>query len=89
MAFQTNLRGLRQRHKISLRELAVSSKLSTQYISRAELGQIAATPGLEKQMASALEAVIRNREERLRELKADYMTKKDALLGKEENRREQ
>ncbi len=89
MAFQTNLRGLRQRHKISLRELAVSSKLSTQYISRAELGQIAATPGLEKQMTSALEAVIRDREEGLRELKVDYMTKKDALLGKEENRREQ
>ncbi len=89
MALQTNLRGLRQRHKISLRELAVSSKLSTQYISRAELGQIAATPGLEKQMISALETVIRDREERLRELKADYMTKKDALLGREENRREQ
>ncbi len=89
MAFQTNLRGLRQRHKISLRELAVNSKLSRQYISRAELGQIAVTPGLEKQMASALEAVIRNREERLRELKADYMTKKDTLLGREENQREQ
>lgn len=89
MAFQTNLRGLRQRHKISLRELAVCSKLSRQYISRAELGQITATSCLEKQMASALEAVIRDRKEKLRELEADYIKKRGDLLGEEENRREQ
>ena len=45
MEHETNLRALRLRHGLQLTELSEVSWLSDQYISRAELGQIAATPG--------------------------------------------
>ena len=47
MEHETNLRALRLRHGLQLTELSEVSWLSDQYISRAELGQIAATPRLE------------------------------------------
>ena len=43
----TNLRRLRGRCRMSLRELAAASGLSRQYISRAELREIPATRALE------------------------------------------
>lgn len=61
MKKETNLRLLRLRHGVWLTELADASGLSNQYISRAELGLIPATPRLEQQMLSAVETVIARR----------------------------
>ena len=47
MENKTNLRALRHRYHISLAALAAHAGLSKQYVSRVELGEIAATPLLE------------------------------------------
>lgn len=89
MGSKTNLRALRYRHHITLAQLASCAGLSGQYISRAELGEIAATARLEIQMSSAIEAVISARRSELRALEADYQTCKGCLLRKEESPNEQ
>lgn len=89
MENDTNLRVLRYRHHITLAQLASCAGLSGQYISRAELGEIAATARLETQMAAAVEAVISARRSELRALEADYMTYKGSLLKKGEHPNEQ
>ena len=89
MGSKTNLRALRYRHHITLAQLASCAGLSGQYISRVELGEIAATPRLEVQMSAALEAVISKRRAELQALEADYMTYKGSLLKKGEHPNEQ
>ncbi len=78
MEIKTNLRSLRYRHHITL---SACAGISGQYISRAELGEIAATARLEQQMSSALEAIISARREELRTLEEDYLTCKGRLQG--------
>ena len=89
MEKRTNLRALRYQYQIPLTTLAVYAGLSKQYISRAELGEVAATPLLEAQMASALESVISARKAELLALEKDYMTYRGRLLGKEAHPNEQ
>ena len=83
MEIKTNLRSLRYRHHITLAQLSACAGISGQYISRAELGEIAAIARLEQQMSSALEAIISARREELRTLEEDYLTCKGCLLRKE------
>ena len=83
MENKTNLRALRHRYYISLAALAAHAGLSKQYVSRVELGEIAATPLLEAQMASAIEFVITARKAELRSLKEDYTNHKARLLSEE------
>ena len=68
MEHETNLRTLRLRHGLQLTELSEASWLSDQYISRAELGQIAATPRLETQLADAVEQAILRRAAVIRDM---------------------
>lgn len=89
MELKTNLRALRHRHRISIRALAVHAGLSMQYVSRAELGEISATPRLEAQMASAIESVISARKAEVRALEDDYAACKGRLLREEEHPSEQ
>ena len=89
MKIKTNLRALRHQYQIPLAALAVYAGLSKQYVSRAELGEIAATPLLEAQMASAIEFVIAARKAELRSLEEDYMNHKGRLLREEEHPNEQ
>lgn len=89
MASMTNLRALRLRHRVSLMELADHAGISLQYVSRAELGEIAATTRLEEQMSAALEAIISSRRAELLAFETDYMTYKGKLLKKEEHPNEQ
>lgn len=89
MEIRTNLRMLRHRHHIPLSKLAVHSGLSKQYISRAELSEIASTVRLETQLNAALEAVISERRTELQALEDDYMTYKGKLLKKGEHPHEQ
>ncbi len=80
MKAKTNLRVLRHRHGLRLKELETASGLSNQYISQAELGHIQPTSCLERQMESAVEAVIVQREKDLTDLKKDYQIFKGRLL---------
>lgn len=89
MDCQTNLRRLRLRHHVSLTELATHAGLSGQYISRAELGEISATARLERQMNTALEAVISRRRTELHALEADYIAYQGMLLQRGEHPNEQ
>ena len=89
MEKRTNLRALRYQYQIPLTALAVYAGLSKQYISRAELGEIAATSRLEAQMASAVESIISARKVEIQALEADYMICKGRLLGEEEHPNEQ
>lgn len=89
MELMTNLRALRLRHRISLMELAGHAGISLQYVSQAELGNVAPTVRLETQLSTALETVISCRKEQLRALESDYMTYKGNLLKKEEYADEQ
>ena len=89
MEIKTNLRALRHRHQISIRVLAAHAALSIQYVSRAELGEISATPRLEAQMASAIESVISVRKAEVRALEKDYAACKGRLLREEEHPSEQ
>lgn len=77
---RTNLRELRLRHGLSLVALSRAAGLSTQYVSRAELGLIPPTPRLEQQMDRALESVIRAQQEKARLLEEDYLTCRGRLL---------
>ena len=61
MERETNLRALRHRYGICLTELADACGLSNQYLSRAELSLIPATPRLEEQLLSALRAIAARR----------------------------
>lgn len=76
----TNLRRLRGRCRMSLRELAAASGLSRQYISRAELREIPATRALEAKLSSAVKAVIASRQEELLALEAAYWAYQGRLL---------
>ena len=89
MESKTNLRALRHRYHISLAALAAHAGLSKQYVSRVEFGEIAATPLLEAQMASAIEFVITARKAELRSLEEDYTNHKGRLLREEEHPNEQ
>lgn len=89
MATMANLRALRLRHHVSLIELSACTSLSKQYISRAELGVIAATVRLETQLSAALEVIISSRRAELLAFETDYMTYKGKLLKKEEHPNEQ
>lgn len=89
MGSMTHLRALRRRYHITLAQLASCAGLSGQYISRAELGEIAATSRLEAQMASAVESIISARKVEIQALEADYMICKGRLLGEEEHPNEQ
>lgn len=80
MEHETNLRALRLRHGLQLTELSEVSWLSDQYISRAELGQIAATPRLEAQLTSAMEQVILRRAAAVRDMNRDFRRCRGRLL---------
>lgn len=80
MEHETNLRALRLRHGLQLTELSEVSWLSDQYISRAELGQIAPTPRLEAQLTSAVEQVILRRAAAVRDLNRDFRRCRGHLL---------
>ena len=85
MKIKTNLRALRHQYQIPLAALAAHAGLSKQYVSRAELGEIAATPVLEAQMDSAIESVISVRKAEVWSLEKDYATYKGRLLREEEH----
>ncbi len=89
MEIKTNLRALRHRHRISAKTLAVHAGLSRQYVSCVELGKIAATPRLERQMADAIASVISARRAEVRALEDDYAACKGRLLREEEHPSEQ
>lgn len=80
MEFITNLRALRLRYGLSLTELEAASGLSNQYISRAELGEIAATPRLEEQLETAVEQIIVKREITLQSFKTDFLRYRGRIL---------
>ena len=84
MKRKTNLRALRHRYDIPLSELSAASRLSNQYISRAELGELSPTVRLEIQIGAALEAVIVQRGLRLAALERSYEACKGRLLQMEE-----
>lgn len=88
MECETNLRALRHRHGIQLTELADACGLSNQYISRAELGLIPATPRLERQLLSALEVVIAHRANTARALEQELPSLRGRLLERAVERRE-
>lgn len=81
----TQLRALRLRHGITLEELAEAVGVSNQYISRAELRQIAPTWTLEKKCEAAIEAIIARRQGAAGDLEADYRTIRGYLLELEEH----
>lgn len=89
MASMTNLRALRLRHHVSLMELSTYTSLSRQYLSRAELGEIAPTSRLEAQVSAVLEAYISTQKAELKALENDYLTFKGKLLKKGEHPDEQ
>lgn len=80
MEHETNLRALRHRHGVCLTELADACGLSNQYLSRAELGQIAATPRLEIQLAEAVEKAILRRAAVIRDMNRDFRRCRGHLL---------
>lgn len=80
MEHETNLRAFRLRHGLQLTELSEVSWLSDQYISRAELGQIAATPRLEIQLAEAVEKAILRRAAAVRDMSRDFHRCRGRLL---------
>lgn len=80
METTTNLRVLRHRYGLSLTELEAVSRLSNQYISRAELGEIAVTARLENQLESAVEEIIARREAALKSFKTDFQHYRGRLL---------
>ena len=88
MEHETNLRALRHRHGVCLTELADACGLSNQYLSRAELGLIPPTPRLERQLLSALEAVIAHRSSTARALERELKPLRGRLLEKVVERRE-
>lgn len=80
MEHETNLRAFRLRHGLQLTELSEVSWLSDQYISRAELGQISATPRLEVQLAEAVEKTILRRAAAVRNMSRDFQGCRGRLL---------
>ncbi len=81
MPKRSNLYYFRRLHQISLYDLETASDLSNQYISRAELLDMASTPRLESQMTSAVETVIQKRKQELLALEADLLKYRGRLLG--------
>ena len=88
MEHETNLRALRHRHGVCLTELADACGLSNQYLSRAELGLIPATPRLERQLLSALEVVISHRASTAQALERELEPLRGRLLEKVVEQRE-
>ena len=88
MEHETNLRALRHRHGVQLTELADACGLSNQYISRAELGLIPATPRLERQLLAAGEVVIAHRASTARALERELAPLRGRLLERAVGRRE-
>ena len=84
MERKTNLRALRLRYDIPLSELSAASGLSSQYISRAELGELSPTPRLEDRLGSAMDAIIVRRGVRLGALERSFAACKGRLLQREE-----
>lgn len=70
----TNLRYLRLKHGISLRELADAAGVSGQYMSRVELGQVIPSWTLEKKCEAALEQIALRRFEAAQALVRDRQT---------------
>lgn len=88
MEHETNLRALRHRHGLQLTELADACGLSNQYLSRAELGLIPATPRLERQLMSALEVVISHRASTAQALERELKPLRGRLLERAVEQRE-
>ncbi len=88
MEHETNLRALRLRYGLQLTELSEVSWLSDQYISRAELGQIAPTPRLEIQLAEAVEQAILRRAAVIRDMNRDFWRCRGRLLERAVEQRE-
>lgn len=80
MQNETNLRALRLRHGVQLTELADACGLSNQYLSRAELGLIPATPRLEQQLLGAMETVIVRRSSTSQALERELRPLRGRLL---------
>jgi len=79
----TVMRSLRLLHGISLKELAAAANVSTQYISRVELGT---AYGKNLKLAQkAFEMLIAEKTGRLDELKKTYTDVKDRLLEYEKS----
>jgi len=76
----TIMRLLRQRHDISLREMADASQLSVQYISMIELGAYPATKNAKAQIAETFDSVVKKRLEVLQDLIVDCERYRDNLL---------
>lgn len=77
----TPMRDIRLRHGITLEELAKTIGVTNQYMSRAELSQVAPTWTLEKQCEAAFERIIAQRYAAARALEEDYRTYKGVLLS--------
>lgn len=76
---QRIMRLLRQKHHISVRELAGSCSLSHQRISQIELRPTPLTAGERKRIAAAFEGVLRQREKGLAGLSDDLIKYRDTL----------
>ena len=76
----TNLRILRHKYGISLKELARHCHFSYQYLSQLDLGQINRTQRNEAKLDAAVEAVIASRKAKLVELEHSYQTCRGQLL---------
>lgn len=84
MFITTQLRVLRRRHRITLLELATSSGMSNQHLSRLELAICSGTPGQEKKVGEGVETLIARRKSALENLEQDYLAHKGRLLERME-----
>lgn len=80
MVITTQLRILRRRHHISLKELHYHSGFSGQYISQLELGRYSSTPRNEQALDHAFRAVIAARKAALEQLEQEYDAHEGNLL---------
>lgn len=85
----TRLRIVRQRHRISLSELAKAAEVSTQQMSRLELGDVRGTAFQERKVTEAMRTVIASRKVALRRLEQDCDTHGGKLLEQLEVERDE
>jgi transcriptional regulator with XRE-family HTH domain len=76
----TVMRVLRQKHGVSLAELARCARVSPQYISGIELGEYPATDNAKWLAKSAFERLIELRQEQTSQLAEDFAEVRECLL---------
>lgn len=80
----TQLRILRHKHGISLKELECYCSFSAQYLSRLDLGQVKRTRKNEQALSEALEAIIVARKASALALEKSYQAVQGRLLQRME-----